>query len=238
MEIPAYHQLPLVTNASIHPCWLPAGVARSSASSGISQDPLELCLDVGVTVLCRVSSPQPGDGHCSSCSPNSMGKVQTHPQTESKPLWGGGSPRPGQGTLLKPTAGWLKSQGGTGWTGQCHVPSLATISRPCASFPVCFLHLPALQAVCDVEQGFLVVPHTSLPLHQRFLPLMCSTAMPGMQEAELGTQGRGCVSPALSLCSFPALCTAFPSFWRGFWGVGRRCRQHRQRGPSHRLCRC
>lgn len=56
-----------------------------------------------------------------------------------------------------------------------------------ASFPVCLLHLPALQAVCSVEQGFLVVSHTTLPLHQPFLLLMCSTAIPGTREAELGT---------------------------------------------------
>lgn len=110
----------------------------------------------------------PGNGHCGSCSPNSTGKSQAHPQPESKALWGRDSLQPGQMALLKPespcaqTGSRLKSQDGTGWAGQCHLHSLVTSSCPSASFRFCLHHFRGLQSVCDVEQGFLVVSNATL----------------------------------------------------------------------------
>lgn len=103
-----------------------------------------------------------------------MGKVQTHLQPEIKP----------QGTLLKPQCPVPKPLELAEEPGLGSVTSLATISHP---FPVGLLHFPALQAVWDLEQGFLLVPNTTLPLRQHFLLLMCSTSISGLQEAELGT---------------------------------------------------
>lgn len=37
----------------------------------------------------------------------------------------------------------------------------------------------------DLEQGFLVVPSTTLPLHQRLLPVVCSTTISGTQDTPL-----------------------------------------------------
>lgn len=159
MEIPAYHQLPLLTNSSIHPCWLPAGEASSyhtwSLSSGISHDPLKPWLDGAA------GSHRPLQGQQAALPslgmPTAAPAAQT-PWARSKLAlnlretpWGRGSLQPGQGTLLRPesrraqtTGSCWKSQDGSGWTGQCHVHSLATISCPSASFPARLLHFPAL----------------------------------------------------------------------------------------------